>query len=244
MNDVESVAYSTIASVQKRIAEIAAVEKPIIIHVHEDLFASEGDIGTRKWAEDVMQRNISKEISISTYRSLSGWSSSPETQRDAVHVMISTDEQLKNATNVEALKNVRILPVAKDNVINLGRRTEMLGWQVTLPMIGWATVLAAVTPQQVMQDGSAADEILDFMQQVLKKPDLTREHLYTMLPLGEIQAQGIDIEKLSDEVKGALNAGLVGRIGLLIRKLLFAMPITPYDPMEALKQRLKVMWSA
>jgi phosphomannomutase len=247
LTERENRAYTTFSTV-KKYAESLSEQKPIMVHGPNRMFHSKSEeIGSRRWIE-----NIFRGLTNQDFR-LAGYLSSEDFHRRAwseeyTHVVMATEQDLakwmKDDKVRAILSQVRIVPIDNDAVKDSDKT-----WDFSVEAVSWAVITAAMTPEDVfaLQQNNytnPAADIYKFLTKVLKR-QVEVQDLYTMLPFEAVN-NSINSGKITidDEFMESVLKDLSKRITNLVNKILFHMPIRPFDPVDKLRQRLKVMWSA
>jgi phosphomannomutase len=245
MNERETRAYATLATVEKYAKSLAA-QKPIMVHAPQMMFSTADEIRSRIWIEDIFRSLTNQEFRLTEY---SGKQHLAERTMDDMyeHVVVGTGVDFKEWTKDDSisakLSGVRLLPIDKSAVENRDK-----GWEFALEAVSWAVIAAAMTPKDVFalqqkDYTNPAADIYKFLTKVLKR-DVDHQDLYTMLPFKAVEEAIRENEiTIDDEFMEKVLKDLGKRITNLVDKILFQMPIKAFDPMNALKNRLRVMWS-
>lgn len=242
----EQAAYQTLYMVQKHLAAIK--KQKIRIHVPDAMFPSGGrhDVGSLEWTKMIIRHLVGDNVVLSHYSySLGLQELAGRPDDEYVNILVASRGHLEDARYMsdegvkEFVSRSRPLPIP-EAALKLG------GWDFAFETVGWGLILGAVTPEQIqdVQDiTSPAADMHKFIRNVLKR-DVPREYLYMMMPY---ETRHDNIENITDqEVKDALasQTDIFEWMKFLVRNILFSMPIKALDPTDALRQRMKVLWSA
>jgi phosphomannomutase len=250
----EQAAYQTLYMVQKHLAEIK--KQKIRLYMPEELFFKRGgrhDVGSLAWTQNIMKRLVGDNVDIRVYQTsgdsrllhLANMTLEDGFQNVLVAAQghLSAADQLRNEQIKDFIVGAKILPIPDDAL-----KFET-GWDFCLETVGWGLILGAVTPDQIRDaqneddPTSPAVDMHNFIKNVLKR-DIDVEYLYMMMPY---KTRLENIANITDqEVKEALESkiDIVQWMNFLVKQILFSMPIRALDPTDALRQRMKVLWSA
>ncbi len=243
----ERIAYETLSAIKKHIPAIQ--KKRMRVYVPNEMFRS-GDRrtpGSLQWTELLLRGITNSDISLMGYTSTAGLDdfASRTVTSEFVEILVASDTNLSDANMLEGAKdfisNVRVLPVPQNAL-------EQGGWDFALETAGWSAILGAVEPEQIQDVGNLTTPAADlhkFLTKVLRK-QIEMAHLYLMLPF---ETTRTFVSGLSEDEQEAVSAivdtrSLVSYMANLVKEMLFSMPIKAFDPMDALRRRLQVMWSA
>lgn len=256
----EKVAYESLTQIAEAFRGVTGVK--VRIHAADTMFyeSAKADIGTLAWTENILQGIVGETntVEIVPYTARMGLDDLARKEIDlkgeVVDVLIAADVHL---TSKELNKNKKVREfVEKARVLAIPAAALEFenGWDFNLETTGWATVLGAINPaniQNVEDETSPASIFHDFLTRVLKKKmvdergeeqPITREHLYGLLPYEKVEGYLSQIKDQS--IVAAIKGGTISRMALLIKNILFTMPIEAFKPGEALRSRLGVLWSA
>jgi phosphomannomutase len=244
----EQAAYRMLYMVKKHLTEIK--KHKIKIHIPQELFYPGGkkDVGSLQWTGAVIQGLVGNNVELSPYNSSLGLQELGKRVilpgDGYIHILVASDKQLENRNELSNEKVKDFVAKARPLPIPQAALTLANGWDFSLETVGWGLILGAVTPEQIkdVQDiTSPAADMHGFIRSILKK-NVPREYLYMMLPYETLPGLMDQIE--SDEIRSVLETGnILEWMHLLVQNILFEMPIKAFDPRDALRQRMKVMWS-
>ena len=242
--------------VRKHVSAIK--EQRITVYVPSEMFYKGDDVGSFEWTKEIIKALAGDKIQLKKYNASGGLAElggmGLDTSEDMVNVLIAADSQLQDTSEFvnkdvkDFVENVRPLPVPR-KALNLNNENEWgeNGWDFSLETVGWALILGAVNPQQIIDlrdkkdETSPAADMVKFMERVLKKK-LESDYLFAMMPYSvRLNILGDVTDKEVQDILSSEN--IMSWLNFLVSKFLFDMPIEPFDPADQLRQRMKVMWS-
>jgi len=225
------------------------LDKKIHLYLPREIFADGelDEVGSLKWIQDQLRRNLGENITIRPYQSHSGLKSltTMALDQEAVNVLIATERNLqsddiKDPKVDNFIGNMRVLAVP-DKAVEFNEGLSSNPELVAVALL--ATAVTRETINNTEDVSSATADLVRFMREVSSRKELIkREDLYYILPYKELEALGdeaIPFEDIREELKKGLGTWLES----LVNKLLIDMRMKPFDPREQLNQRRKVMWS-
>lgn len=145
----------------------------------------------------------------------------------AVQSAISGTETVSPEMN-EILANVRVS--AMPDMADLTG-----GWFFIQEAVGIGLLQAILNIDDIKNNDSVAQDVLKVMRQV-SSPNLELSDLYTLLPFNAVDSD----DAIPAEIKAANTLDWMRQ---LVQKLLLKMPVQPFNAMDQLEQRRRIMWS-